>query len=52
MLYITVYRSIPMKQTIKLNPNEGKIGKDAYCYVCTARIEFCRCEIGEGANRL
>lgn len=25
---------------------------DAYCYMCTARIEFCRCEPGEGANRL
>lgn len=25
---------------------------DAYCYVCTERIEYCRCEPGEGANRL
>lgn len=25
---------------------------DAYCYLCTERIEFCRCPAGEGANRL
>lgn len=25
---------------------------DAYCYMCTERIEYCRCEPGEGANRL
>lgn len=24
----------------------------AYCIVCTEKIEFCRCEIGKGANRL
>lgn len=36
----------------KQNPNEGKIFENAYCYICTARIEYCRCEVGEGANRL
>ena len=25
---------------------------DAYCYMCTARVEYCRCEPGEGANNL
>ena len=30
---------------------ESDIG-DTYCWICTERIEFCRCEPGEGANRV